>query len=110
MGWRNIAITPVTRQTGPVQKPFRFSTVSTSQSLQSLSYIGLQRGWHARLGDDDQSAAVWVALLGFPGYQQGEPVRCRPVDLEVPPGSAGRDLSQGVDENITGRDPGSPED
>ena len=58
-------------------KWFRFSTVSKSQSLQSLSYVGLQRGWHARLGDDDQSAAVWVALLGFPDTSKGEPARCR---------------------------------
>ena len=49
-------------QAEPEPKRFRFSTVSKSQSLQSLSYVGLQRGWHARLGDDDQSAAVWVAL------------------------------------------------
>jgi hypothetical protein len=88
-------------------KVFRFSTVSKSQSLQSLSYVRLQRGWHARLGDDDQSAAVWAALLGFPDTSKGNPFG---VDLEVPPGSAGRDLSQGVDENIPRRDPGSPED
>ena len=72
-----------------------------------LSYVGLQRGWHARLWDEDQSAAVWVALPGFPDNSKGNPLG---VDLEVPTGSTCHDLSQGVDENITRRDPGSPED